>query len=53
MIEWIKDNIVQIIVYFIIVLSFAWGIFYAYIDIKAKWNIAHLKNCPCLSEVQK
>ena len=37
----------------LVLLALAWGIFYAYIDIKAKWNIAHLKNCPCLTEVQK
>lgn len=37
----------------LVLLAFAWGIFYAYTDIKAKWNIAHLKNCPCLVEVQK
>lgn len=36
-----------------LVLAFAWGIFYAYTDIKAKWNIANLKNCPCLMEMQK
>lgn len=36
-----------------LVLAFAWGIFYTYTDIKAKWNIAHLKNCPCLMEVKK
>lgn len=53
MIEWIKDHIVQIIVYFIIALSFAWGIFNIYLDIKVKWNLAHIKDCPCLSEVQK
>lgn len=37
----------------IILLAFVCWIFYAYTDIKAKWNIAHLKNCPCLMEVQK
>lgn len=36
----------------IIVLAFAWGIFYTYIDIKAKWSIAHLENCPCITEMK-
>lgn len=35
----------------LIVLSIAWGIFYAYCDIRMKWNLAHIKNCPCLMEM--
>lgn len=29
-----------------------WAV-YAYTDFRARWNIAHLKNCPCVTEVQK
>lgn len=29
-----------------------WAV-YAYTDFRARWNIAHLKNCPCITEVQK
>lgn len=51
--EWISILKETWLIILIIILAFAWGIFYAYTDIKAKWNIAHLKNCPCLMEVQK
>lgn len=40
--------------WFVILMMFFlinWTIFYIYTDIRAKWNLAHIKNCPCLQEV--
>lgn len=36
----------------IVGLFLLWAV-YAYTDFRARWNIAHLKNCPCITEVQK
>ena len=44
---------VQIVLYAIIIFAFAYGTFNVYLDMKMKWNLAHIKNCPCLTEVEK
>ena len=35
----------------IMLLIVNWTIFYIYIDIRAKWNLAHIKTCPCIEQV--
>lgn len=53
MIDTIKDKLAFPFVILCCVLFFGWVCFQAYLDIKVKWNLAHIKNCPCLTEVQK
>lgn len=36
-----------------VALALLWAACYAYLDVKMKWNLAHIKSCPCLVEVQK
>ena len=51
--EWISILKETWLIILLAVLSLTCGIFYLYIDIKAKWNIVRMKSCPCLTEVQK
>lgn len=51
--EDIKDKLAFPIAVLLCSLFFGWVVFQAYLDIKMKWNLAHLQNCPCLQEVQK
>ena len=30
----------------------SWTIFYIYTDIRAKWNLSHIKNCHCIEQVK-
>ena len=34
-----------------IILVVSWCLLNIYLDVKMKWNLAHIKNCPCLQEV--
>ena len=36
-----------------VILVISWVLFNIYLDVKVKWNLAHIKNCPCLQEVEK
>ena len=42
-----------ILIFLLVILPVSYGFFKEYVELKAKWNIAHMKNCPCLTEVQK
>ena len=44
---------VKAVLYGLIIFAFAYGTFNVYLDMKVKWNLAHIKNCPCLTEVEK
>ena len=52
-IEDIKDKLAFPIAVLLCALFIGWVVFQAYLDIKMKWNLAHINNCPCLTEVQK
>lgn len=41
--------------WFVILMTFFlfnWTIFYIYTDIRAKWNLANVKTCPCIEQVK-
>lgn len=55
--KWLEENqgfiSAGILIFLFIILPISYGIFAEYVEIKAKWNIAHMQNCPCVAEVQK
>lgn len=55
--NWLKENeglvFSGILIFLFVVLPISYAIFQEYLDVKMKWNLAHIKNCPCLVEVQK
>lgn len=48
-INFIKEFWFVILIFFFLI---NWTIFYIYTDIRAKWNLAHIKNCPCVEQVK-
>ena len=55
--KWLEENqgfiFAGILFFLFIILPISYGIFAEYVTLKAKWNIAHMQNCPCVAEVQK
>ena len=49
--EKFKDNVIDIMIWSIIAGILAWPVVNMYLDIKMKWNLAHIKNCPCVEQV--
>ena len=50
--EKIKENIIAYFIIGVPLLVFSWLIFMMYLDVKVKWNLAHIKNCPCIEQVK-
>ena len=48
----IKENIMACLIVGIPLLIFSWLVFMMYLDVKVKWNLAHIKNCPCIEQVK-
>lgn len=48
----IKENIIAYFIIGVPLLVFSWLIFMMYLDVKVKWNLAHIKDCPCIEQVK-
>lgn len=55
--NWLHENqgfiYAGILIFLFIILPISYSLFREYVELKAKWNLAHIKNCPCITEVQK
>lgn len=48
----LSDKAMEILIWLIIVGILAWPLANAYLEIRMKWNLSHIKNCPCIEQVK-